>query len=113
MNPEFDCQACGACCVSPYRGDTYVALDESEAARLASARLPVIFQRQGGDPPEYVPKLGTKRSDQAMNVCVALGGVVGSTCFCGIYQVRPNACRQFEVGGKACLEARRRIGLSA
>ena len=113
MNREFDCQACGACCVSPYSGDAYVALDESEAARLALAQLPVILQRQGGDTPEYLPKLGTKPSADAMNVCVALGGIVGSTCFCGIYEGRPNACRQFEVGGKACREARRRVGFSA
>ena len=113
MNPEFDCRACGACCVSPYTGDAYVALDDSEAARLALEQVPVIFQRQGGDPPEYVPKLGTKLNADATNVCAALGGIVGSECFCGIYQVRPKACRQFEVGGKACREARRRIGLSA
>ena len=108
MNPEFDCQACGACCASPYTGDAYVALDESEAARLALAQLPVIFQQQGGDPPSYVPKLGTKLSADATNVCSAFEGIVGSRCFCGIYEVRPNACRQFAVGGKACLEARAR-----
>ena len=113
MNPEFDCQSCGACCVSPYTGDAYVALDESEADRLALAQLPVILQRQGGDPPEFVPKLGTKLSDDGTNVCAAFRGMAGSTCSCGIYQVRPNACRQFAVGGSACLEARRRIGVSA
>ena len=113
MNPEFDCQTCGACCVSPYSGDAYVALDESEAARLALAQLPVILQRQGGDPPEYVPKLGTKLSVDSTRVCAAFAGIVRSACFCGIYEGRPNACRQFEVGGKACREARRRVGSSA
>ena len=113
MNREFDCEVCGACCVSPYSGDAYVALDDSEAARLALAQLPVILQPQGGDPLEYLPKLGTKLSADATKVCAALGGIVGSTCFCGIYEGRPNACRQFEVGGKACREARRRVGFSA
>ena len=113
MNPEFDCQACGACCVSPYTGDGYVALDDSEATRLALTHLPVIFQRQGGDPPEFLPKLGTKLSASATRVCAALEGMVHSSCSCSIYEGRPNACRQFEVGGKACREERRRMGLSA
>jgi Fe-S-cluster containining protein len=111
MSGEFDCQTCGACCVSPYSSDAYVALDESEATRLALARLLVIFQRQAGDPPEFLPKLGTKLSANATRVCAAFEGIVSSTCRCGIYEGRPNACRYFEVGGNACREARRRIGL--
>lgn len=38
---------------------------ESEATRLTLLQLPVIFQRQGGDPPEFLPKLGTKLDRQA------------------------------------------------
>jgi len=112
MNPEFDCQACGACCVSPYTGDAYVALDDREAVRLGLAQLPVILQQQGGDPPEYLPRLGTKLNANTTRVCAALGGIVGSACFCDIYEERPNACRQFEAGGKACREARLAIGLT-
>ena len=112
MSGEFDCQTCGACCVSPYTGDAYVALDDDEATRLTLAQLPVILQRQGGEPPEVVSKLGTKLSANATNVCAAFGGIVGSTCFCGIYEERPTACRQFEVGGKACREARRSMGFA-
>jgi Fe-S-cluster containining protein len=77
------------------------------------ARLPVILQRQGGDPPEFVPKLGTKLSANAMKVCAAFQGNAGSTCSCGIYEGRPSACRQFEVGSHACREARRLIGIEA
>jgi Fe-S-cluster containining protein len=111
MSREFDCQSCGACCASPYTGDAYVALDDSEATRLAAAHLPVILQRQGGDPPEYLPRLGTKLSGSATRVCAAFEGTPGSTCLCGIYEERPNACRQFEAGSKACREARRSIGI--
>jgi hypothetical protein len=74
-------------------------------------QLPVIFQRQGGDPPEFLPKLGTKLNGQTANVCAAFGGVVGSTCFCSIYEERPTDCRQLEVGSKACREARQRMGI--
>ena len=113
MNREFDCQSCGACCVSPYSSDAYVALDDREATRLALVQLPVIFQRQGGEPPEFLPKLGTKLSANATKVCAAFEGTVGLACVCGIYQERPNACRQFEVGGRACREARRAHGAPA
>ena len=111
MNREFDCQTCGACCASPYSGDAYVALTESEAARLTAARLPVILQRQGGDPPDVLLRLGTKLNVHATRVCAALEGVVGSTCFCGIYADRPGVCRQFEVGSRVCRETRRMMGI--
>jgi Fe-S-cluster containining protein len=32
---------------------------------------------------------------------------------CTIYEHRPHACREFAAGGRHCLEARRRVGLSA
>lgn len=32
---------------------------------------------------------------------------------CSVYAERPQSCRDFELGGRNCLEARRRIGLSA
>jgi Fe-S-cluster containining protein len=88
-------------------------LNESEATRLTSARLPVILERQGGDPPDFLPKLGTKLNAHATKVCAAFEGVAGSTCFCGIYPERPSACRQFEMGGRACRETRRRMGVEA
>ena len=113
MNREFDCQTCGACCASPYSGEAYVALNDSEATRLTSAQLPVILQRQGGDPPEVLLKLGTKLDRNSLKVCAAFEGVVGATCFCGIYEARPGACRQFQAGGPACREARRRMAVEA
>jgi Fe-S-cluster containining protein len=76
---------------------------------MVLAQLPVILQRQGGDPPEFLPKLGTKLSANAMKVCAAFEGNAGSTCSCSIYEARPSACRQFEVGSIACREARRLI----
>jgi Fe-S-cluster containining protein len=32
---------------------------------------------------------------------------------CRVYEARPSACADFEIAGDACLEARRRVGLSA
>lgn len=99
--------------MSPYSGGAYVSLDDSEAGRMLLAQLPVVLQRQGGDPPEFIPKLGTKLSPNAMKVCAAFEGNAGSTCSCRIYEGRPSACRQFEVGSQACREARRLIGVEA
>jgi Fe-S-cluster containining protein len=43
--------------------------------------------------------------------CVALDvGAGGHRC--RVYADRPRACREFAVAGDACLEARRRVGLS-
>jgi Fe-S-cluster containining protein len=43
--------------------------------------------------------------------CVALDvGADGHRC--RVYADRPRACREFAVAGDACLEARRRVGLS-
>jgi uncharacterized protein len=110
---QFDCQICGACCVSPYSGGAYVSLDDREAARMLVAHLPVILQRQGGDPPEFLPKLGTKPSGNGMKACAAFQGNAGSTCSCSIYEGRPSVCRQFEAGSHACRDARRLIGVEA
>jgi Fe-S-cluster containining protein len=99
--------------VSPYSGDAYVALGDSEVSRMTLAQLPVILQRQGGDPPEYLPRLGTKLSANAIKVCAAFEGTPRSTCSCSIYETRPSACRQFEPGSQACREARRLVGISA
>jgi Fe-S-cluster containining protein len=99
--------------VSPYSGDAYVALHESEVSRMTLAQLPVILQRQGGDPPEFLPRLGTKLSGHAIKVCAAFEGDARTACSCSIYESRPNACRQFEAGSTACREARRFLGMSA
>jgi hypothetical protein len=32
---------------------------------------------------------------------------------CTIYEHRPRPCREFAAGGRHCLDARRRVGLSA
>jgi Fe-S-cluster containining protein len=110
---EFDCQACGACCVSPYTGEAYVALSDDEATRLRRGQLRVVLQRQGGEPPVFLPRLGAKLNADGTKVCVALGGTVGAACFCRIYAERPSACRQFEAGGRACREARRMMAGAA
>ena len=50
---------------------------------------------------------GIKLTSQGKRVCAAVEGEVGSTCGCGIYEQRPDACRKFEAGSFLCKEARK------
>lgn len=43
--------------------------------------------------------------------CAALTGTVGDRVACGIYEWRPNPCREFSAEGDACERARARHGL--
>ena len=114
MADEYDCQTCGACCCSPWTGDGYVRLYDIDLDRLQGVDVPVIFQTQGyGEPPEVIPKLGTKIDGQGGRVCVGFDGRAGEACGCGIYDSRPEACRKFEAGSELCKEARRRMGLAS
>lgn len=43
--------------------------------------------------------------------CIALEGSVGDSVRCGVYEVRPEACRRFKAGSQLCLEARAAKGI--
>lgn len=89
------CLDCGACC---RHGFDLVQV---------GAREPVVAAR-----PDLV-----RRDDFGLHIprpdgrCLALGEARGPWP-CAVYEQRPRSCRDFEVGGEACLEARRRVGLS-
>jgi uncharacterized protein len=51
-------------------------------------------------------------TDHAAPRCCALGGKLGEAVSCGIYEWRPNPCRELEPGSDACLRARARHGLA-
>ncbi len=50
-------------------------------------------------------------TDHGRPRCAALSGRIGEKATCGIYEWRPNPCREFEEGSDACAQARRRHGL--
>jgi hypothetical protein len=89
---SLDCLACGACCREAY--DT-VDVSAREAARLPAA---LVQSRDG--------RLHLRRADG--NRCAALAGHYA----CTVYDARPRSCRDFERGGRHCLDARRAVGLS-
>jgi Fe-S-cluster containining protein len=112
FEPPVDCQACGACCREAYHSVTVAVRD------------PVVWKH-----PELIVRNGHRfEIRRSGDRCAALEavepidarwhlGVLTSparpTFACAIYQDRPHPCREFEAGGRHCLVARRRVGLSA
>jgi hypothetical protein len=99
--PIVDCRACGACCREAYHSVT------------VSMRDPVIWQE-----PDLIvrhgPRFEIRREGPQCAALVQLGTVTaeGRSYTCRIYENRPRPCREFAAGGRHCLDARRRVGLS-
>ncbi len=96
--PLLECTTCAACCRAAYdlvmttRRDPFV----KKHPDLAIVNEDHVQVRRDGDR------------------CAALAGgrADGERFTCTIYEDRPRPCRAFELQGKHCLDARRRIGLS-
>ncbi len=96
------CQSCGACCREAYHSVT------------VSVRDPVVWKQ-----PELIVRHGHRfEIRREGSRCAALVDrraepASGLPVFsCAIYDDRPRPCREFEAGGRHCLVARRRVGLS-
>jgi hypothetical protein len=76
-------------------------------------------QAEGGSVPDGLAVTVTdtisrmRGTDHGQPRCAALSGRIGEKATCGIYEWRPNPCREFEEGSDACGQARRRHGLPA
>jgi hypothetical protein len=93
---DESCASCGACC---RQGFDRVELREREVVKRR--HLELVSSDSFG---EFLAR--------PLGLCVALTqSEAGYRCT--IYRDRPRACAEFEVGGDACLSARRRVGLSA
>lgn len=95
------CVRCGACCAS-FRVDFAVYELESMGGTvpdgLAVELNGAMCRMRGTD---HVPVR-----------CAALTGTIGEKVGCGIYEWRPNPCREFSAGDHACDKARMRHGLA-
>jgi uncharacterized protein len=100
---EFDCRACGACCL-----ELDVLLGEEEAVQFAArtelAALTIVHQGPSGPPLRLMRKIGER--------CAALVGPLDN-CRCCIYAQRPGLCREMEPGSEYCLAARQRMLVTA
>ena len=103
--PPVDCATCGACCREAYHSVT------------VSVRDPVVWKQ-----PELVERRGhrfeiRRDGERCAALCDRRSDATrapGERIFtCAIYEDRPQACRDFAAGGRHCLDARRRVGLSA
>ena len=95
--PVVDCRTCGACCREAYHSVT------------VSMRDPVVWQE-----PDLIVRHGPRfeiRREGARCAALKVEGPASYTC--AIYDHRPRPCREFAAGGRHCLDARRRVGLSA
>ena len=99
FEPPVDCLTCGACCREAYHSVS------------VSMRDPMVWRQPG-----LLVRDGHRFSVlRAGDRCAALevdpaGAPV--RYHCRIYEDRPRTCREFEQGGRHCLVARRRVGLS-
>lgn len=96
--PVVNCLDCGACCREAYHSVT------------VSVRDPVVWKQ-----PDLIMRNGHRFEIRREGPrCAALSGDVSrpGSFSCAIYEDRPRACRDFEAGGRHCLVARRRVGLS-
>jgi uncharacterized protein len=95
------CLACGACCAA-YRVDFSVYELDSAGGRVPAGLAVEVtgntWRMRGTD---HVPIR-----------CAALTGKVGERAACGIYEWRPNPCRELEPGSFGCEKARARHGLA-
>lgn len=116
FEPPVDCQDCGACCREAYHSVTVAMRDpvvwkQPELIVRHGHRFEI---RRTGDrcaaleeQRHHLPVLGA----EARQVPV-LGAEERRSFACRIYEDRPRPCREFEAGGRHCLVARRRVGLS-
>jgi hypothetical protein len=95
---QQDCFRCGACC---HRGFDVVEVGANE--RFARLHADLIEVRSTDR--RVVPRPGGH--------CIALSGDGSDDApfLCRHYEERPRSCRLFEVGGDACLVARRRAAV--
>lgn len=82
-----DCQTCGACCAS-FRVSFYWGEADDAPGGIVPAQLTEAVS-------SYLRCMKGTASKPVR--CVALEGEVGQRVSCGIYPLRPSACREFDV----------------
>ena len=97
---DHPCLTCGACCAA-YRVD-FAVYEIDEMGGTVPAGLAVEVKGN---------TWRMRGTDHFPVRCAALTGTVGVRAACGIYEWRPNPCRELEPGSDACLRARARHGL--
>lgn len=98
------CLSCGACCAS-FRVDFHPA-ELAGGAFAWGAGVPLALTV-----PVNARIVRLRGTDATAPRCAALVGEIGHSVKCGIYEVRPSPCREFDTEHAACKQARQRHGL--
>lgn len=102
--PLFDCATCGACCREAF--DSVPVGPEDE--RMARNQ-PALVRTQ---PDGWREILRVPSPSGCGTRCAALVGDGAQAPFrCTVYEDRPTACSELDVGSEGCLFARARVGL--
>lgn len=97
-----DCLTCGICCafalpVEVAKSDSIEGLDCVDIVADDAPDGTVINR--------FLPR------DPETAYCSHLGGTLGKSISCSVYEIRPTECRTFDVGSDRCHEFRRMYGL--
>ncbi len=101
------CQSCGACCAT-FR----VSFHRSQLDSEVGGYVPEALADE-----ETQSTCRMRGTDRSAPRCIALIGKIGVEVKCGIYEFRPDPCREFAAHGvhgiqnEACNQARVRHGL--
>lgn len=100
--PIPDCMTCGACCKS------FVCVSVRPSDKID----PEIYWdvTGAGENGEFVVDRYLRRDGETL-ACSALGGTIGESVACTIYETRPRMCRHFEAGSDRCHALRRAFGI--
>ncbi|WP_298924109.1 YkgJ family cysteine cluster protein [uncultured Ramlibacter sp.] len=101
MSEPHPCLACGACCASFSVDFSVHERDDMGGPVPAGLTVEVT---------DHICRM--RGTDHLPMRCAALTGTVGVQAACGIYEWRPNPCRELEPGSDACQRARARHGLA-
>lgn len=106
--PVYDCVTCGACCYNPDDNRDleyvdYVEIDPHERIM----KKPDLVRRLVVLDSKLRPHMRLSH----LHRCAALTGRLGEKVGCGIYRERPQMCRDFEAGSKACKKHRKERGI--
>ena len=99
--PDHPCLRCGACCAA-FRVD-FAIYEMEDMGGTVPAGLAVEVTGN---------TMRMRGTDHVPARCAALTGKVGERASCGIYEWRPNPCRELEPGSDACAKARARHGMA-
>lgn len=96
-----DCRQCGACC----------AYFQQIPVLIVDATPRALTWAVWDDGDRDGERLRWLRREPVAGRCVALDGRVGERVSCSIYELRPQACREFEAGSDRCYALRRMYGI--